>query len=240
MNKEKNSKEGNKSQPHYVKHRQRMRSKLLEGGAEKMANYELLEMILYNVFRQADTKPIAKNLLKKFQNNLSEVIHASPTLLKQVDNIGDAAIAQLILLKELNIRMAHDNVIKRPVFNRWTDLYQYCYAKLGHIKHEEFHLLFLNTKNELIKSEMQNKGTVNHTPVYVREVIKSAIDWQAASIIMLHNHPSGDPKPSNEDIRMTNHIAQAAKIMNITLVDHMIIAGKKHFSFNAQKLIDRN
>jgi len=217
-------------------HRQRLRARLMTAGAEAVPDYEMLELILFRAIPRRDTKPIAKRLLKRF-GSFSEVINAPPHLLKEVSGVGDAAIAELKLVREASIRLMKDQVVGRPVLSSWPSVLDYCKAHIGYQHKEQFNILFLDRENKLIADEMQSSGTVDHTPVYVREVVKRSLELSATAIILVHNHPSGNPKPSRADIEMTRQIEIAAKPLNIVIHDHIIVGRNGHMSFRQLGLI---
>lgn len=230
MNSEKETK------PHYTGHRQRLRERFLERGAEALAEYELLELILFAARPQGDVKPMAKALIKHF-GSLAAVIRADIHVLREVKGMGDAAIAALKAAEAVTCCLLKDEIQSGPVIQSWTALLDYCRLQMGCLKREQFRILFLNQKNALIADEVQQEGTVDHTPVYPREVLRRALELQASAVILVHNHPSGDPTPSKADIEMTNAIATAARSLNIRLHDHVIIAGAKHYSFKSNGVI---
>lgn len=222
--------------PHYVGHRERLRDRFLSRGPDAIADYELLEMLLFAASPRADVKPLAKRLLKHF-GSFSNVIHAEPERLREVDGVGPAAMAAVKVAEAAAIRMLRDEVMERPVLSSWQALMDYCLAAMGHLKTEQFRILFLDRKNKLIADEVQQRGTVDHTPVYPREVVKRALDIGASAIILVHNHPSGDPTPSNADIEMTKKLIQAGRLLGITIHDHVIIGRQTYTSFKALTLI---
>lgn len=217
-------------------HRARLRERFLKGGAAALAEYELLEMVLFAAKPRGDVKPLAKTLLKRF-GSFSGVVQASETELRQVSGVGDAVIASLKLTQAACAQLLRREVQQRPVINAWTALLDYCTLHMGAATIEEFRVLFLNNKNVLIADEVQQTGTVDHTPVYPREVMKRALELGASSLILVHNHPSGDPTPSKADIDMTRMIAQAGQPLNIRIHDHLIIAKTKHYSFKSSGLL---
>lgn len=222
--------------PHYVGHRERLRERFLSRGPDAIADYELLEMLLFAASPRADVKPLAKRLLKHF-GSFANVIHAEPERLREVEGIGPAAVAAVKVAEAAAIRMLRDEVMDRPVLSSWQALMDYCLAAMGHLKTEQFRILFLDRKNKLIADEVQQRGTVDHTPVYPREVVKRALDIGASAIILVHNHPSGDTTPSNADIEMTKKLIQAGRLLGITIHDHVIIGRQNYTSFKAMMLI---
>jgi DNA repair protein RadC len=224
------------AKPHYHGHRQRLRERFLAGGADALPDYELQELLLFQARPRGDVKPLAKALIARFRS-FAGVMAASPEELATVDGVGDAAIVTLKTVQAAALRMSRQELIDRPVINSWKKLLDYCHAAMAYEKVEQFRLLFLDGKNALIADEVQQKGTVNHTPVYVREVVKRALELGASAIVMCHNHPSGDPSPSKDDIAMTREVAAAADKLGIALHDHLIIGRKGHSSLKSMGLI---
>jgi DNA repair protein RadC len=208
----------------------------MKGGAEAMPDYELLELTLFAAVPRRDTKPLAKALLLRF-GSFAEVIAAPPARLKEVKGVGDTVVHHLKIVEAAAHRLARTRVINRPVLSSWTALLDYCTAAMARVPHEEFRVLFLDRKNVLIADEVQAKGTVDHTPVYPREIIKRALELSSSAIILVHNHPSGDPAPSKADIAMTREVASAAKMMGITVHDHLVIGRAGHASFKSLGLL---
>lgn len=216
--------------PHYHGHRDRLRQRLLEKGAKSLADYEVLEFLLFGVNPRGDTKPLAKKLIETF-GSLAEVFAASPDELKQVTGVGDAAASLLKLIPEAARRLTKDAILEHPVIDSWDRLVEYCTIVMAREKIEQFRLLFLDRKNRLIADEVQQKGTIDHTPVYPREVVKRALELSASALIMVHNHPSGDPSPSPADITMTKEIKEICGKLGIELHDHLIISRTGNSSF---------
>jgi DNA repair protein RadC len=223
-------------EPHYAGHRERLRTRFLEGGAAALPDYEMLELVLYAAIPRRDVKPLAKALLARF-GNFAEVISASGDRLREIEGIGDAVIAQLKIVQAAALRMARTQVLNKTVLSSWNALIDYCTAAMAREPREQFRVLFLDRKNTLIADEVQSRGTVDHTPVYPREIVKRALDHSASAIILVHNHPSGDPTPSQADIAMTRQIAEAGKALAIALHDHLVIGRKGHVSFKAMGLL---
>lgn len=217
-------------------HRARLRARFRSGGAEAVADYELLEMILFRVFPRGDTKPIAKRLLAKFKS-FAEVINATPERLKEVEGVGDRAIEELKLVRAAALKLMYSEIIGRKVLDSWTTVIAYCRAAQGFDDRECFRILFLDKKNQLIADEVQQEGTVDHTPVYPREVVKRALELGASATVLVHNHPSGDPTPSMADIDMTRKIVEAGQRLGVAVHDHVIVGRKGHFSFRANGLM---
>jgi len=221
--------------PHYHGHRGRLRQRLIAAGADNLPDYELLEVILFASNPRGDVKPLAKDLLERF-GGFAELLSAEPDALASA-GLGLAGIAALKAAREAALRLMRSQLHERPVVNSWDKLVDYCTAQIAHGKVEEFHILFLDRKNVLIKHERQQRGTIDHTPVYPREVIKRALDLGAAALILVHNHPSGDPTPSKADIAVTQDIKKAAAPLGVALHDHVIIGRNGHTSLRDLGLI---
>src|SRR5262252_2690901 len=214
--------------PHYYGHRERLRQRLVSAGAETLPDYELVEVILFASNPRADVKPLAKDLLDRF-GGIAALLSADPSALASA-GLGLAGIAALKAVREAALRLMRSELQERPVVGSWDKLIDYCNAQIAHNKVEEFHILFLDRKNVLIKHERQQRGTVDHTPVYPREVVKRALELQASALILVHNHPSGDPTPSKADIAVTKDIVKAAQPLGLTVHDHLIIGRGRHTS----------
>lgn len=224
-------------EPDFTKgHRQRLRERFLRGGAEALADYELLEMILFAAHPRGDVKPLAKRLLAQF-GSFAKVIHASAAELKNVDGAGEAVITALKVAEASAARLLREEASKGPVISSWQALLDYCQLTMAQKQVEEFRVLFLNRKNALMADEVQQRGTVDHTPVYPREVIKRALEMGASSLILAHNHPSGDSTPSAADIDITRQIVEASRALGITVHDHLVIGKSDHYSFKAHGLL---
>ena len=217
------SAEAKKDEPHYKGHRQRLRERFLSGGPNALQDYELLELLLFMAIPRRDVKPLAKQLLKTF-GSLPELMAATPQELTRITGISENTAAAIKSVEALATRMMRQDLEGKPVLNSWTRLMDYCYATMAHEKKEHFRILFLNKKNELIGDEIQGSGTVDHTPAYPREIMKRSLELGATAIILMHNPPSGDPKPSQADIDMTHKIIRAAEPFNITVHDHIIVS----------------
>jgi DNA repair protein RadC len=217
-------------------HRQRLRDRFMNGGPEALPDYELLELVLFSAISRRDTKPLAKKLIERF-GSFAEVVNAPAERLKEVDGVGDAAVMQLKLLRAGALRLMQGGIMQRPVLGSWDAVLGYCRAAMGFESREQFRILFLDKKNRLIADEVQQQGTVDHTPVYIREVVKRALELSASAIILVHNHPSGDPTPSRADIDMTRQIADAAKPMGIVVHDHIIVGRQGHASLKGLRLL---
>ena len=218
--------------PDYLGHRQRLRDRFLDGGDGSLQDYELLELLLAQAQKRIDTKPIAKALIKRF-GGFAGVMAAAPDQLQEVDGVGPAAAVIIKVVQACALRMAQEEVTKREVIGSWKKLLDYLRMAMAEQKTEQFRLLFLDNKNALIADEEQQRGTVNHTPVYPREVVKRALELGASAIILVHNHPSGDPTPSQDDIAMTKEVAAAADKLGISVHDHIIIGRKGHASLRS-------
>ncbi len=227
---------------HYLNHRDRLRHRFLDKGGDALADYELLEMVLFAVNPRRDVKPLAKALIQAF-GGLWGVVNAPPERLRGFKVAGvslgtDNAVASLRVVGAAAQRALRQRVIDRPVLTSWQALLEYCAAAMAHEPTEQFRLLFLDRKNILIADEVQQRGTVDHTPVYPREVVKRGLELAASALILVHNHPSGDPTPSQADIAMTKEIVRAADAVGLTVHDHLIIGkGGLHTSFRAQRLL---
>ncbi len=221
---------------HYHGHRERLRARLRNAGPEAVSDYELLELVLFRAIPQRDVKPLAKDLITKF-GSFAEVLAAPRARLKEVKGVGPAAIEELKIVQAAAARMARGQVSKRPVLSSWSSVLDYCRTTMAYEDKEQFRLLFLDKRNQLIADEVQQKGTVDHTPVYPREVVKRALELSATALILVHNHPSGDPTPSRADIQMTQSIVDVAKPLGIAVHDHIIVGREGHASFKGLKLI---
>lgn len=224
------------SKPHYTGHRQRLRDRFLKGGPDALPDYEMLELILFAALPRGDTKPLAKRLIDKF-GSYASVMSAEPTAIKEVDGAGDSVVAALRTIRDAAIRLSREELIGRSVLSSWQAVLDYCQAAMSRNTNEEFRLIFLNRKNEVMTDEVQQRGSVDHTPVYPREVVKRALDLGASAIIMVHNHPSGDPTPSQGDIDMTREVQDVAAKLGIRLHDHIVVGRKGTSSFRSLGLL---
>ena len=222
--------------PYVINHRERLRDRFLTGGSDAVPDYEVLELILFRAIPRQDVKPIAYALLAHF-GDFNRVLSAPIRQLLAVPGVGQAVATELKIVEAAAHRLARAKVMQRHVVSSWNALIDYCHTVMAHRDTEQFRILFLDTKNTLIADEAQAQGTVDHVPVYPREVVKRALDLNASALILVHNHPSGDPTPSQADIDMTNKIAKAAGALNITLHDHLIIWRSQELSFRAQGLL---
>lgn len=225
-----------KETPHYHGHRDRLRGRFVEGGESALQDYELLELVLFTLIPRKDVKPLAKDLIAKF-GSLPELMAASIEALEQMDGVSRNCAIGLKSMSALNMRAMKREFQAKPVLNNWTRLMDYCHATMAHEKKEHFRILFLNKKNELIADEIQGSGTVDHTPAYPREIMKRALEHGATALILMHNHPSGDPQPSRADIDMTQAIIRAAEPFSIVIHDHIVIARSGYTSFKSEGLI---
>jgi len=223
--------------PSYIgDHRKRLRTRFMDGGAQALPDYEMLELVLFRAIPRQDVKPLAHLLLQTF-GDFGRVISASPARLMLVKGVGDSVVLELKIVEAAAQRLMRARVMNRPVLSSWAALVDYCHTALAHQETECFRVLYLDRKNVLIADEEQAKGTVDHVPVYPREVVKRALELNASALILVHNHPSGDPTPSEADISMTHQILDAAQVLGLTLHDHLIIGKSKELSFRAEGLL---
>jgi DNA repair protein RadC len=224
------------SAPHYHGHRERLRARFRDAGADALSDYELLELVLFRAIPQRDVKPLAKDLIARF-GSFAEVIGAPRPRLLEAKGMGEAAVNELKIVHAAAQRLAKGEVRKRPVLSSWGSVLDYCRTAMAFAEKEQFRLLFLDKRNQLIADELQQTGTVDHTPVYPREVVKRALELSATALILVHNHPSGDPTPSRADIQMTQAIIDVAKPLGIAVHDHIIVGKEGHASLKGLKLI---
>jgi DNA repair protein RadC len=222
--------------PHYLGHRDRLRARFRSGGAEALPDYELLELVLFRAIPRQDVKGIAKALIARF-GSFAEVVAAPAALLMEVKGVKEAAVTEIKLVEAAARRFAKGEIGKRPVLGSWAKVLDYCRTAMAFEAREQFRILFLDNKNGLIADEIQQTGTVDHTPVYPREVVRRALELSATAIILVHNHPSGDPEPSRADIAMTQTIADVAKPLGISVHDHVIVGRAGHASLKGLGLI---
>ncbi len=221
-------------QPSYIRdHRKRLRARFLDGGAQAVPDYELLELVLFRAIPRRDVKPLARALLDRF-GDFNGVISAPADQLLQVSGIGDAVLCELKIVEAAAHRLARARVMRRPVISSWDAVLDYCHTTMAHRDIEQFRIFFLDLKNVLIADEEQTRGTVDHVPVYPREVVKRALQLNASALILIHNHPSGDPTPSAADIDMTRKVQEACATLGITLHDHIIVGKSCEVSFRAR------
>ena len=222
--------------PHYWGHRERLRQRFLAGGHAAMPEYELLELLLFNAIERIDVKPLAKALLAVF-GDLNGVVAASEHRLMQVPGTTPKVWLQIRVAEAFAHRMARARVIQRSVISSWDELMAYCRTVMAYRETEQFRILFLDRKNVLIADEAQGKGTVDHVPVYPREVARRALELNASALILVHNHPSGDPTPSDADIAMTREIEGACRAIGVALHDHVVIGKGSEASFRSLALL---
>lgn len=223
-------------QSHFHGHRERLRNRYRENGDTALADYEMLELLLFRLIPRRDTKPIAKALIERF-GTMGGVMGAPTALLQEVNGIGEAVALDLKLIASVAQRMLKSEIKGKQVLASWSSVIDYCHSAMAYEQREQFRILFLDKRNVLIADEVQGRGTIDHTPVYPREVIKRALELSATAIILVHNHPSGDPTPSRADIDMTKMIIDTAKPLGITVHDHIIIGKDGHASFKGLRLI---
>ncbi len=209
---------------------------MLTHGAATLPDYELLEVLLFAAKPLGDVKPMAKTLLKHF-GSLGRVLHAPPAALMEVDGVSASAVSAIAAAKEIAVRLLREEVVGKPVITSWTALLDYCRMHMGHLAHEEFHVLYLNNKLALMADETVAKGTVDQTPIYPREVLKRALELGATGVILLHNHPSGEAMPSEDDITLTQEVVKAARSLGVEVKDHLIVTAEDCFSFKAHGLL---
>lgn len=217
-------------------HRERLRDRFMRGGDKALPDYEMLELVLFNAIPRRDTKPLAKELIARF-GTFAEVVSAPETRLREIKGVSERVIIELKLVRAAALRLMQGQIMERKVLSSWDHVVAYCRAAMAYEAREQFRILFLDKKNNLIADEMQQQGTVDHTPVYVREVVKRALELSATAIILVHNHPSGDPTPSRADIDMTKMIIDAAKPLGVVVHDHIIVGRDRVASFKGLRLM---
>lgn len=223
--------------PSYIAdHRKRLRSRFMSGGAQALPDYELLELVLFRAIPRKDVKPLAHELMSKF-GDFNRVITAPVDRLHDISGVGETVVTELKIIEAAAHRMARSRILQKHVVSSWDALLDYCHTTMAHRETEEFRVLYLDRKNVLIADEEQAKGTVDHVPVYPREIAKRALQLNASALILVHNHPSGDPTPSQSDIAMTDQVAKACTALGLTLHDHLIIGKSQELSFRAQGYI---
>ncbi|MEL6219926.1 MAG: DNA repair protein RadC, partial [Pseudomonadota bacterium] len=222
--------------PHYHDHRTRLRQRFLAAGAESLADYEMLELVLFRAIPRRDVKPLAKLLLQRF-GDFNGVISAPPARLAEVQGVGPAVVCELKVVEAAAHRLARAQVLNRPALSSWQALMRYCKTTMAHRDTEQVRILYLDRKNVLIADEAQGTGTVDHVPVYPREIVKRGLELNASAMILVHNHPSGDPTPSQADVDMTRRIEEAARSVGITIHDHVVIGKAEDASFRALGLL---
>jgi DNA repair protein RadC len=214
-------------------HRKRLRSRFMDGGASAMPDYELLELVLFRAIPRQDVKPLAHLLMAAF-GDFNRVVSAPVDRLRSIKGVGDAVIVELKIIEAAAQRLARAKVLNKQVISGWDALVDYCHTTMAHRETEQFRVLFLDRKNVLIADEEQGKGTVDHVPVYPREVAKRALELNASALILVHNHPSGDPTPSQSDIDMTERMDNACRALGLTLHDHLIVGKSCELSFKSE------
>jgi DNA repair protein RadC len=223
--------------PSYIAdHRQRLRDRFMQAGGAALPDYELLEMVLFRAIPRQDVKPLARVLLDTF-GDFNRVISASPARLQLVKGAGPAVVLELKLIEAAAQRLMRARVMQKPVLSSWDALLDHCHTTMAHRETEQFRVLYLDRKNVLVADEEQARGTVDHVPVYPREIVKRALELNASALILVHNHPSGDPTPSEADIVMTAQVQDACQALGLTLHDHLIIGKERELSFRAQRLL---
>ncbi len=224
-------------QPSYLSdHRARLRERFMQGGADALPDYEMLELVLFRAIPRQDVKPLARKLLEVF-GDFNRVLSANPARLTEISGVGPAVIQELKIVEAAAQRLARSRVINRPALSGWDALLDYCHTTMAHAEIEQFRVLYLDRKNILIADEQQSRGTIDHVPVYPREIMRRALDINASALILVHNHPSGDPSPSEADITMTRRIVTAAETMGLVVHDHIIIGKSREISFRSEGLL---
>lgn len=223
--------------PSYVAdHRKRLRDRFMAGGAAALPDYEMLELILFRAIPRQDVKPLTHDLLAVF-GDFNRVVSAPVSRLAEVKGVGDAVITELKIVEAAAQRLARSRILQRHVISSWDAVLDYCHTTMAHRDTEQFRVLFLDRKNVLVADEAQAQGTVDHVPVYPREVVKRALELNASALILVHNHPSGDPTPSEADIVMTQQVQTAAEALGLTLHDHLVIGKSRELSFRSEGLL---
>lgn len=222
--------------PDHLGHRQRLRERFFAAGPEALPDYELLELLLFQAKPRSDVKPLAKRLIKHF-GSFAAVLSAPRERLTEITDVGDSTVAAIKVTEAAALRLSQGRILNKPVLGSWQALLDYCRAAMSHKSNEHFRVLFLDRKNALMADEVQQTGTVDHAPVYPREVVKRALELGASAVILVHNHPSGDPTPSGADISITEQIVTAGKALGIAVHDHLIIGRDEHVSFKSMGLL---
>jgi len=222
--------------PHYIGHRDRLRQRFVDSGGDSMPDYELLELLLFRSIPRRDVKGVAKALITRF-GSFAEALAAPSARLTEIEGIGEGVATDLKIVEAAARRLAKGEVTKRPILSSWSSVIEYCRASMAFSEREALRVIFLDKRNALIADEVQQTGTVDHTPVYPREVVKRALELSATAVILVHNHPSGDPTPSASDISMTREIKEIANSLGIEVHDHIIVGRNGHASFKGLKLI---
>jgi DNA repair protein RadC len=222
--------------PHYHGHRERLRARFREAGASALSDYELMELVLFRALPRRDVKPLAKQLIETF-GSFAEAVNAPEARLVEVEGVGDSVVIDIKLIAAAAQRVAKGGIKQRTVLSSWSAVIDYCRTAMAFADREQFRILFLDKRNQLIADEVQQVGTIDHTPVYPREVVKRALELSSSAIILVHNHPSGDPMPSQADIQMTKSIVDVAATLGIGVHDHIIVGKNGHASFKGLKLM---
>ncbi len=223
--------------PHHLGHRQRLRDRFMNGGSDSMPDYEILELLLFQAHPRADMKPLAKRLINRF-GSLADVISAPRDRLLEIKGVGESTVTVFKIARETGIRLTKAKALEKPIISSWSALIDYCSASMAYQSIEQLRVLFLDKRNRIIADEILQEGSVDHTPVYPRQVAKRALALDATALILVHNHPSGDPEPSKPDIEMTKLVVAAAKACEIVVHDHVIIGRGSHFSMRSQGYMD--
>ena len=219
--------------PHYHGHRERLRERFLSSNYETFPDYELLELLLFYTHPRRDVKPIAKALMNKFDNDFQAILNADAEILQKIDGVGPSTLTMFRIVRAMLVRISKKSITLKPVMDSWHKVVEYCRHAMAHHEKEQFRILFLNQKNKLISDKVHQEGTIDHSLVYTREVLKDALLLGASAMILVHNHPSGDPTPSQEDIVVTKKIVKAAKALNIDVHDHIIVTKSSHYSLKS-------
>jgi len=222
--------------PHYHGHRERLREKFRKAGAEALGEYELLELILFRALPRRDVKPLAKAMIARF-GSFAEALSARPERLREIDGLGEAAIVELKIVEAAAKSLAKATIGKRLTLSSFNAVVDYCRTAMAFLDREEFRVLFLDRKNGLIADEVLGQGTIDHAPVYLREILRRALELGACALILVHNHPSGDPQPSADDIHITRQLMEAGQPLKIVVHDHLIVGKQGHVSLKGLKLI---
>ena len=222
--------------PHYWGHRDRLRKRFREGGSEALPDYELLELILFRAIARRDVKPLAKDILARF-GSFAEAVAASPERLMEIEGVTDAVVTEIKIVQAAALRTSQGEMKKRPILAAMSTVLSYLRSAMAFEDREQFRILFLDRRNKLIADEVQTRGTIDHTPVYTREVVKRALEHSASAIILAHNHPSGDPTPSKADVEMTKQIIDVATKLGVTVHDHIILGRDGHLSMRTAGII---
>ncbi|BET36017.1 MULTISPECIES: RadC family protein [Wolbachia] len=217
-------------------HRKRLRERIISDNGQSLLDYEILEHILYSAYSRIDVKPVAKNLIEIF-GSLNKVFNADLEALQNIEGVSNAAISAIFCVKQAFVRSAREEVKDLPIINNWENLLDYLKVSIGSLNKENFRVIYMNKRYRLIAEDLQNFGTIDQTPIYVREIIRRALLIGSTSIVISHNHPSGDIQPSSSDMFLTRQLAEACKSIGIELIDHIIITFSSYFSFKENRLL---